>query len=471
MIAGLKPYADYKDSGLPWLGQVPAHWRTVRNGSLFGQRSQTGFAELPILEVSLKTGVQVRAFGSAKRKQIMADLSKYKRAAKGDLAYNTMRMWQGALGVCPVDGLVSPAYVVARPYAGVEPQYFAALLRTGDYMAEIDAASRGIVKDRNRLYWDQFKQMQSPCPPLDEQAAIVRFLDWANGRLERAIRAKRKVIALLMEQKQVVIHAAISRGLRGDTPTKQSGVSWIGEVPDHWQVTTIGAAATLIQTGPFGSQLHSHEYVLNGTPVINPSHMLAGRLNPSTDIAVGPEKATELARHQLREGDIVIARRGELGRCALVFPGEQGWICGTGSLLLRCNEAVLTPQFFQLVFSSPGIANMLGAASIGATMPNLNAGMVARQRIPVPPLEEQAAVVRYVACEGQRMDLAASQKRREIELLREYRARLVAEVVTGKLDVREAASRLPDDSPTDLQAEPTDEAEAPELIDEEAIEA
>ena len=167
MIAGLKPYAQYKESGLPWLGQVPAHWRTARNGSLFGQRSQSGFAELPVLEVSLKTGVQVRAFGGVKRKQVMADFAKYKRTAKGDLAYNTMRMWQGALGVCPVDGLVSPAYVVARCYAGVEPRYFAALFRTGDYMAEIDAASRGIVKDRNRLYWDQFKQMQSPCPPPD----------------------------------------------------------------------------------------------------------------------------------------------------------------------------------------------------------------------------------------------------------------------------------------------------------------
>ena len=135
MIADLKPYSEVKDSGLPWLGQMPAHWRTVRNGSLFGQRNQTGFAELPILEVSLKTGVQVRAFGTTKRKQVMSDLAKYKRAVKGDLAYNTMRMWQGALGVCPVDGLVSPAYVVARPYAGVEPRYFAALFRTGDYMA------------------------------------------------------------------------------------------------------------------------------------------------------------------------------------------------------------------------------------------------------------------------------------------------------------------------------------------------
>jgi type I restriction enzyme S subunit len=197
VIGELKPYPAYKDSGLPWLGQMPAHWSVVRNGSLFGQRSRTGYADLPILEVSLKTGVQVRSFGAAKRKQVMSDLSKYKRAAKGDLAYNTMRMWQGALGVCPVDGLVSPAYVVARPYLGVEPRYFAALFRTGDYMAEIDAASRGIVKDRNRLYWDQFKQMRSPRPPPDEQAVIVRFLEWANGRLERTIRAKRKVILLV----------------------------------------------------------------------------------------------------------------------------------------------------------------------------------------------------------------------------------------------------------------------------------
>ena len=241
MIADLKPYADYKDSGLPWLGQVPAHWRTVRNGSLFGQRSQTGYAELPILEVSLKTGVQVRSFGNAGRKQIMSDVGKYKRAVKGDLAYNTMRMWQGALGVCPVDGLVSPAYVVARPYPGVEPLYFAALFRTGDYMAELDSVSRGIVKDRNRLYWDQFKQMQSPSPPLEEQAAIVRFLDWANGRLEQAIRAKRKVIALLIEQKQAIIQRAVTLGIDENVSLRSSGIPWLGDIPQHWDIRRLSS--------------------------------------------------------------------------------------------------------------------------------------------------------------------------------------------------------------------------------------
>src|SRR4051794_23283467 len=111
MIADLKPYPAMKDSGLPWLGVMPAHWDVRRNGRLFGQRNQTGFGELPILEVSLRTGVRVRDFDNTQRKQIMSDRERYKRAVTGDVTYNMMRLWQGAVGIAPVDGLVSPAYV------------------------------------------------------------------------------------------------------------------------------------------------------------------------------------------------------------------------------------------------------------------------------------------------------------------------------------------------------------------------
>ena len=181
MIADLKPYPEYKESGLPWLGKVPSSWRVVRNGSLFGQRNQTGYEALPILEVSLKTGVRVRDFEGSKRKQIMSDLGKYKRAVKNDVAYNMMRMWQGAVGVAPVDGLVSPAYVVARPYSQAEPRFFVALFRTGDYMSEIDNCSHGIVKDRNRLYWDQFKQILSPCPRPTSRRRLCGFWTGRTG--------------------------------------------------------------------------------------------------------------------------------------------------------------------------------------------------------------------------------------------------------------------------------------------------
>jgi type I restriction enzyme, S subunit len=169
----LRPYPEYKDSGLPWLGKIPKHWEARRNGRLFAQRNQAGFADLPILEVSLGTGVRLRDFENSTRKQIMADRDKYKRAAKGDIAYNMMRMWQGAVGVAPVEGLVSPAYVVARPFPETEARYFNYLFHTNVYMNEVDKYSHGIVKDRNRLYWDEFKQIPSAFPPIDEQKTIA----------------------------------------------------------------------------------------------------------------------------------------------------------------------------------------------------------------------------------------------------------------------------------------------------------
>ena len=156
-----QPYPAYKDSDVEWLGQVPEHWDVVRNGRLFVQRNEVGFAELPILEISLRTGIRVRDLEDPDRKQVMSDRSKYKRAVEGDIAYNMMRMWQGAVGVTPVDGLVSPAYVVAKPLVGTNSQYFNALFRTSAYMTEIDKYSRGIVKDRNRLYWEDFKRMSN----------------------------------------------------------------------------------------------------------------------------------------------------------------------------------------------------------------------------------------------------------------------------------------------------------------------
>jgi type I restriction enzyme S subunit len=319
-----------------------------------------------------------------------------------------------------------------------------------------------------RLYDDRFLNTIAGIPSVEEQAAIMRFLSWANWRLERAIRAKRKVIALLNEQKQAIIHRAVTRGLDPSVPLTPSGVFWLGDIPQHWEVGAIGAAATLIQTGPFGSQLHSYEYVASGIPVINPSHMVSGRLQPSLAVTIREQKAAELSRHRLHSGDIVIARRGELGRCAVVTEAEEGWICGTGSLLLRCRSSVVIPSFFQVVFSSSGFAETLGINSIGATMANLNAAMVARQKLPLPPHDEQEFIVRFIENESHRVDGAISRFEREIGFLREYRARLVADVVTGKLDVREAAARLPDDDVTPASNDP-DVSDEIDVADDEAI--
>lgn len=196
---GLDLNVRVKPSGVEWLGDVPEHWKVVRSGRLFAQRNETGFPDLPILEVSLKTGVRIRSFENGDRKQVMTDRSQYKRAVKGDITYNMMRMWQGAVGVAPVDGLVSPAYVVAKPLTGTEARYFAALFRTAGYMTEVDKYSRGIVKDRNRLYWEDFKQMPTPCPPHDEQVLIANAIQQRTAIIDDAIQRTQREIFLIRE--------------------------------------------------------------------------------------------------------------------------------------------------------------------------------------------------------------------------------------------------------------------------------
>ncbi len=215
-----RPYAAYKPSGLEWLRNVPAHWRLSRNGRLFVQRNEVGYPELPILEVSLRSGVTVRNFERSTRKQIMSDHGMYKRAVKGDIAYNMMRMWQGAVGVAPVDGLVSPAYVVAKPMPGTEPRFFDHLYHTSTYMTEVNKYSRGIVADRNRLYWEDFKQMPTPCPPPDEQCTIADYIDReANVTIDQ-IRMRQEQIRLAEEYRARLIADVVTGKLdvRGTTP-------------------------------------------------------------------------------------------------------------------------------------------------------------------------------------------------------------------------------------------------------------
>ena len=226
---GLDPNVRLKSSGVEWLGDVPEHWEVRRNGRLFVQRNETGFPELPILEVSLNTGIRIRDFGNSDRKQIMAVRSEYKRAVKGDIAYNMMRMWQGAVGVIPVDGLVSPAYVVARPLKGTESRYFSALFRTNAYMDEVDKYSHGIVKDRNRLYWEDFKQMPTPYPPPDEQGCIVRYLDKTTDDIDTVVARGRQEIDLLREYRTRLIGDVVT----GKLDVRESAAQLPDEVEEQ----------------------------------------------------------------------------------------------------------------------------------------------------------------------------------------------------------------------------------------------
>lgn len=206
---GLNPDAPMKHSGIDWLGEIPAHWEVKTNGKLFRQRVEKGIEGLPLLEVSLNTGVTVENGSADRKKWAIAEAEKYKLAKKGDIAFNMMRMWQGAVGVVPVDGLTSPAYIVAVPYDGVNSDYYSLLFRTDDYKTEINRYSKGIVSDRNRLYWDSFKQMASLYPPPEEQESILDYVAAESCKIDGGIRTAEREIELIQEFRTTLISDAV----------------------------------------------------------------------------------------------------------------------------------------------------------------------------------------------------------------------------------------------------------------------
>ncbi len=430
MIADLKSYPAMRDSGVEWLGNVPESWEVRRNGRLFAQRNETGFAELPVLEVSLRTGVRIRDFENTDRKQVMSDRGKYKRALVGDIAYNMMRMWQGAVGVAPADGLISPAYVVARPLPGTESRYFEMLFRTPVYMQEVDNYSRGIVKDRNRLYWEDFKAMPTCYPPPKEQTAIVRYLDYVDRRVRRLVRAKRKRIALLTEQKQAIIHRAVTRGLDPDVPLKGSGVEWLGKVPAHWNVGRLRQFFTLQR----GFDITKDQQREGQIPVVS-----SGGISSFHDEATG------------RGPGVLVGRKGTAG--AVHWVDTDYWAHDTTLFVNEFKGNV--PRF---IYHLMGTLD-LGRFDTGSANPTLNRNVIHPEPVVIPPPEEQGSICAAIDKTIPDVDSTIVHSDGEIELLNEYRTCLIADVVTGKLDVREAAAALPEVDPFDTEDDLDDDLE------------
>lgn len=207
---GLDPHAPLRDSGIPWLGEIPEHWETVKVAWLFRERDDRSEPDLPLLEVSISSGVVLREFSDERIESTAADFNTYKVARRGDVVFNKMRMWQGAVGVAPEDGLVSPDYVVAAPKGSLSSAYAHLLFRTAAFSAECARHSHGIVWDRLRLYWEGFRDIQAPLPPSQEQARIVDHITRETAQIDSARVATERTIALLKERRSALIAAAVT---------------------------------------------------------------------------------------------------------------------------------------------------------------------------------------------------------------------------------------------------------------------
>ncbi len=262
MIADLKPYAEYRESGAPWFGDVPGHWDVKRLGSVFGERSETNenYKVTEVLSVLKDIGVIPYSKKGRIGNKKSEDIGRYKIVRPDDLVVNCMNVIIGSIGRSRYTGCLSPVYYVLKKRRSEDlPRFLELVFQHKSFQRSLVRIGNGILAHRLRIPMEKLKAELFPLPPPDEQAAIVRYLDWANGRLEQAIRAKRKVIALLTEQKQAIIHRAVTRGLDPSVPLKPSGIPWLGDIPQHWEVRRLRFAIDYygpgIQMGPFGSSL------------------------------------------------------------------------------------------------------------------------------------------------------------------------------------------------------------------------
>ena len=455
MIADLQPFPAYKRSGVEWLGEVPAHWEVLPNRRLFTEVKERDHPEEQMLSVTIARGVirqQELLTDSSKKDASNEDKSAYKLVRPGDIAYNKMRAWQGAVGTSDYQGIISPAYVVQRPREGADSRYLHYLLRTPRFAKEAERWSYGITSDMWSLRPEHFKMIYVSLPPLPEQTAIVRYLDHADGRIQRYLRGKQKLIKLLEEQKQAVIHRAVTRGLDPDVRLKPSGVEWLGDVPAHWEVMALkrlghfssGAGFPIQDQGQQNLELPffkvSDMNLPNNDRVMtvwnnSVSHMIAARLGANvfpTGTIVFPKVGGALLTNKRR----VVERP-----------------CCIDNNLMGCIVRRGDPQFTLLLMEHLDLATIAKPGPV----PAISESEIREIRAVFPSLPEQTAIVEFLDKATANMNVAIDRTRRQIDLLREYRTRLIADVVTGKLDVCEATAQLPDEA---------DEPSAMEIVDD-----
>jgi len=456
MIEGLKPYPRYKAGGLPWLGNVPEHWSIRRIKTVLQELdSRTRDGSGTLLSLTRIRGLIPHSEMTDKMHSAKT-LVGYKRFQPGQIVMNRMQAWSGMFGTGPVAGLVSPDYAVFKILGNHNVRLVLERLKTSDLVGQFALESKGIGSGFNRLYTDRFGPIPITLPPPDEQKTIVRFLDHANGKIERAIRAKRKLIALLNEQKQAIIHRAVTRGLDPAVKLKPSGIPWLGDVPEHWEVLR---------------SKYIYREVDHRSATGNETHLSMSQklgLVPRSQLEQrGLVSESYVGAKLCVKGDLVLNRlKAHPGVFALA--PEPGLISPDYTVFRPARD--LESRYFEAAYRTPACRVELRKRAKGIVQGfwRLYTDDFYDIKMPVPPVDEQQVLMKRLDGELATLNTAIARTEREIELLREYRTRVTADVVTGKLDVREAVQRLPADTPETL---PPDDLHEDEISDEAIDEA
>ncbi|SFA69591.1 type I restriction enzyme, S subunit [Poseidonocella pacifica] len=417
---GPKPYSGYRDSAHDWLGAAPEHWKVVRSKYLFrevDERTDTGTETL----LSMRQAHGLIPHNKVSTKPVTPeDLKGYKRVQAGQMVLNRMQASNGMFAVAREDGLVSPDYAVFRLLQPIEPDYFVNLFKTNIYRAKFRQESKGLGTGMSgflRLYSDRFGTIPMPQPPEDEQRRIVEFIHSYDLRVRRLIRNKRRLIGLLNEQKQAIINGAVTRGLNPDAAMKPTGIAWMPEIPEKWVITPLRHLSTCLDGKRVPLEASAREKMLGNIPYWGANQII-----------------DHLNDFLLDEDLILLGEDGApfFDRNKPVAFFSQGKVWPNNHIHVLRPKPGNRPEFIVHALNCVDYTNYVG----GATRDKLTQSFMKAIPIPIPPENEQIAILEHVTRECTPLDETAERAAREIGFIQEYRERLVADVVTGKLDVR-----------------------------------
>lgn len=434
----LPRYGEYKNSGVRWLGEMPAHWSLQRYKQVFREREERSEAgQETLLSVSAYTGVSPRS-------EIVDDgdylsraesLEGYKVCYPNDLVMNIMLAWNRGLGFSAHHGIVSPAYSVFVPQEGNLPRFLDYMVRSDQVILYYKAFSSGVIDSRLRLYPDTFGSLYCMLPPLSEQTTIAAFLDRETAKIDALIAEQERLIALLAEKRQATISHTVTKGLDPKAPMKDSGVAWLGQVPAHWDMKRVkDCGCDVVDCKNRTPEPHDDgDYF-----VVRTSCVKDGQFNPVPGYRTDEANFIEwTAKGRPRAGDVLFTREAPTGEACLA-PEELDFCLGQRMMYIRPLKEVLLSEF--LLYSIYGglARERISEKSKGSTVGHLRVGEVGELPLLLPPLDEQQVLVQFLAEELSKLQILAATAERAIALMKERRSALIAAAVTGQIDVRNA---------------------------------
>jgi len=412
-IVNENKYTKYKDSGIDWLGKIPRHWECKRLGNWFVDRRQkVSDKDFEPLSVT-KNGIVPQLESAAKSN----DGDNRKLVRKGDFVINSRSDRKGSSGLSPLDGSVSLINIVMKP-RNVNGGFINHLLKSNGFIEEFYRNGHGIVADLWTTRFDEMKFIHLAIPPISEQKAIAAFLDEKCGKIDELVSVKEQQITLLKERRQVVIHEAVTKGIKPDIEMRDSGINWIGEIPSHWEVKRLKFTSKLINDKSISKHSELPYYGMENIESWSGNYI-------KTDSEV------DGLGNIFYEGNVLFGKlRPYLAKVHLAV--ESG-ICSSEFLVY--DSKLLNNKYLKTMMISPEFIKLVNASTYGAKMPRANSEFINNQEVPIPPITEQEAIVTYLEEQTGKVDQAIAIKTEQITKLKEYKQSLINEVVTGKVKV------------------------------------